>query len=81
MQAAGAVKTMGLSLWQLLLIAVLFLLLFGRGKIPALMTDLAAGIKNFKSGLREDSDETGKKTTADTERQTLDSGRLHKHGD
>ncbi|BBA35553.1 Sec-independent protein translocase protein TatA [Methylocaldum marinum] len=45
---------MGLSIWQLMLVAVLFLLMFGRGKIPALMSDLAAGIKNFKSGLRDD---------------------------
>jgi sec-independent protein translocase protein TatA len=48
---------MGLSIWQLLLVAVLFLLMFGRGKIPALMSDLAAGIKSFKAGLREDEPE------------------------
>ncbi|HBA67124.1 MAG TPA: twin-arginine translocase TatA/TatE family subunit [Methylococcaceae bacterium] len=45
---------MALSIWQLLLVAMLFLLLFGRGKIPALMSDLAVGIKNFKSGIKED---------------------------
>lgn len=49
---------MALSIWQLLLVAMLFLLLFGRGKIPALMSDLAAGIKNFKSGIKEDEPET-----------------------
>ena len=46
---------------QLLIVAVIVLLLFGRGKIPALMGDLAQGIKNFKSGMAED-----KKETADT---------------
>ena len=43
---------------QLLIVAVIVLLLFGRGKIPALMSDLAQGIKNFKSGMSEDKTET-----------------------
>ncbi len=45
---------MGISFWQIILVVILFLLLFGRGKIPALMTDLATGIKSFKTGLKED---------------------------
>ena len=52
---------MGLSVWQIVLVVVLFLLLFGRGKIPALMGDLAAGIKSFKSGIKEDQVETPSK--------------------
>jgi sec-independent protein translocase protein TatA len=48
---------MALSIWQLLLVAMLFILMFGRGKIPALMSDLAIGIKNFKSGLKDDAAE------------------------
>lgn len=47
---------MGLSVWQIVLVILLFLLLFGRGKIPALMGDLAAGIKSFKHGMKEDQD-------------------------
>ena len=43
---------------QLLIVAVIVLLLFGRGKIPALMGDLAQGIKNFKNGMAEDKTET-----------------------
>ena len=43
---------------QLLIVAVIVLLLFGRGKIPALMGDLAQGIKNFKRGMAEDKAET-----------------------
>ncbi len=42
---------MGISVWQILLVVVLLLLLFGRGKIPQLMGDLAEGIKSFRSGL------------------------------
>ena len=47
---------MGLSIWQLAIVIILFLLLFGRGKLPALMSDLAEGIKNFRTGLNDDSD-------------------------
>ena len=45
---------MGVSIWQVVVVVILFLLLFGRGKIPALMGDLAQGIKSFKTGLRDD---------------------------
>lgn len=45
---------MGLSFWQIALVVILFLLLFGRGKIPQLMTDLAEGIKSFKKGVTVD---------------------------
>ncbi len=45
---------MALSFWQIALVVVLFLLLFGRGKIPQLMGDLAEGIKSFKLGMRDD---------------------------
>lgn len=44
---------MGLSFWQIALVVLLFLLLFGRGKIPQLMGDLAEGIKSFKKGVGE----------------------------
>ena len=36
------------SIWQLLIVLVIVLLLFGRGKIPQLMGDMAKGIKSFK---------------------------------
>ncbi|ALT00371.1 twin-arginine translocase TatA/TatE family subunit [Lacimicrobium alkaliphilum] len=44
---------MGLSVWQIALVVMLFLLLFGRGKIPALMSDLAEGIRGFKQGMQD----------------------------
>ena len=45
----------------LIVILVVVLLLFGRGKIPALMGDVAKGIKSFKKGMKEDpEDETAK---------------------
>ena len=39
------------SIWQLLIVLVIVLLLFGRGKIPQLMGDMAKGIKSFKKGM------------------------------
>ena len=42
------------SIWQLLIVLVIVLLLFGRGKIPQLMGDMAKGIKSFKRGMIEE---------------------------
>lgn len=44
------------SIWQILIVVLLVVLLFGRGKISALMGDMAKGIKAFKTGLAEDDD-------------------------
>ncbi|MBA2127533.1 twin-arginine translocase TatA/TatE family subunit [Hyphomicrobium methylovorum] len=45
---------MGLSAQHILLLLVIGLLLFGRGKISELMGDVAKGIKSFKKGMAED---------------------------
>lgn len=42
------------SVWHWLIVLAIVLLLFGAGKIPALMGDLAKGVKSFKKGLAED---------------------------
>lgn len=42
------------SLPQLLLVLLIVVLLFGRGKISELMGDVAKGIKSFKKGLSEE---------------------------
>ncbi len=41
----------------LIIILVVVLLLFGRGKIPQLMSDVAKGIKSFKKGMKDDLEE------------------------
>lgn len=56
------------SIWHWLIVLAVVLLLFGRGKIPELMGDVAKGIKNFKKGMSDD-DAT---TTTTQERRTLD---------
>ena len=47
----------GLSIWHVLIVGLLFVLLFGKGKVSDLMGDVAKGIKSFKKGLAEDDDE------------------------
>ncbi len=49
---------MGLNIWQVALVVGIIALLFGRGRIPGLMADMAAGIKSFKQGMREDDTST-----------------------
>jgi sec-independent protein translocase protein TatA len=44
----------GLSLTHWLVVLLVFALLFGAGKLPRLMGELASGIKNFKRSLNED---------------------------
>ena len=45
---------MGISFWQIAIVVVLLVLLFGRGKISSLMGDVAKGIKSFKKGMSSD---------------------------
>ena len=45
---------MGLSIWQIAVVVILVVLLFGRGKISSLMGDVAKGIKSFKKGMASD---------------------------
>ena len=45
---------MGISFWQIAIVVVLVVLLFGRGKISSLMGDVAKGIKSFKKGMSTD---------------------------
>ena len=42
------------SIWQIIIVGVLLVLLFGRGKISEMMGDVAKGIKAFKKGMSED---------------------------
>lgn len=44
----------GLSIWHWMVVIVVVLLLFGRGKVSELMGDMAQGIKAFKKGMQDD---------------------------
>jgi sec-independent protein translocase protein TatA len=46
------------SVWHLLIVLVAVVLLFGAGRVPTLMGDLAKGVKAFKKGISDDVAET-----------------------
>ena len=49
---------MSIGFWQIAIVVVLVVLLFGRGKISSLMGDVAKGIKSFKKGMSDNTDQT-----------------------
>ena len=54
------------SIWHWLIVLVIVLLVFGRGKIPELMGDMAKGIKSFKKGMADDEE------TVDADKRTVE---------
>ena len=54
---------MSIGIWQIAIVVILVVLLFGRGKISSLMGDVAKGIKSFKKGMS--SEETENKSDSD----------------
>ncbi len=52
----------GASIWHWVIVGVVVMLLFGRGKISEMMGDVAKGIKAFKKGM-SDEDTTAATTT------------------
>lgn len=49
---------MSIGFFQLLIILLIILVLFGRGKLPALAEDLGKSVRSFKKGLNEDKEDT-----------------------
>jgi len=49
---------MSIGFWQIAIVVVLVVLLFGRGKISSLMGDVAKGIKSFKKGMSDNPEQT-----------------------
>ncbi|MAV82066.1 MAG: twin-arginine translocase TatA/TatE family subunit [Pelagibacteraceae bacterium] len=48
------------SIWHWIIVLIIVLLLFGKGKIPSLMSDMAKGIKSFKKDISEEEVNTNK---------------------
>ena len=57
---------MSIGFWQIAIVVILVVLLFGRGKISSLMGDVAKGIKSFKKGM-SDNPETLENPTKEEE--------------
>jgi sec-independent protein translocase protein TatA len=54
------------SIWHWIIVLLLVMVLFGRGKISDLMGDVAKGIKSFKKGMADDEDEKPRAIEHDT---------------
>ena len=61
---------MSIGFWQIAIVVVLVVLLFGRGKISSLMGDVAKGIKSFKKGMSDNSDNSDSKDTTSSSEET-----------
>ena len=54
----------GPGLWGIIIVAVVVVVLFGRGKISGVMGDVASGIKAFQKGMRDEDKSAPLNTTA-----------------
>jgi sec-independent protein translocase protein TatA len=66
---------MSIGFWQIAIVVVLVVLLFGRGKISSLMGDVAKGIKSFKKGMKDpvqDSSDSASSTDQSNEEENSD---------
>ena len=62
---------MSIGIWQIAIVVILVVLLFGRGKISSLMGDVAKGIKSFKKGMASDvTEDTETKNISDENQDT-----------
>jgi len=64
---------MSIGFWQIAIVVVLVVLLFGRGKISGLMGDVAKGIKSFKKGMKDPQDQSESITSTDTPKEEEES--------
>ena len=62
----------GLGGWEILIIALLVLLLFGGKKIPELMQGLGKGVKSFKDGVNGIENKPSEETKKETKMEETD---------
>ena len=67
----------GVSIWHWLVVGMIVLLLFGRGKISEMMGDVAKGIKAFKKGMSDE--DTATAPTGPTTTTTVETARTIEH--
>jgi sec-independent protein translocase protein TatA len=59
---------MSIGIWQVVLILLIVLILFGAGKLPKVMGEVAKGVKSFKSGIRDDDEGENRVLTSAADR-------------
>ena len=63
---------MSIGFWQIAIVVVLVVLLFGRGKISSLMGDVAKGIKSFKKGMSDSPGQSSSTTSSSEDKSNED---------
>ena len=63
---------MSIGFWLIAIVVVLVVVLFGRGKISSLMGDVAKGIKSFKKGMSDNSDQSSSISSQDSSSEDKD---------
>jgi sec-independent protein translocase protein TatA len=63
---------MSIGFWQIAIVVVLVVLLFGRGKISDLMGDVAKGIKSFKKGMKDPTESVSSESVSSEDKSTED---------
>ena len=67
---------MSIGIWQIAIVVILVVLLFGRGTISSLMGDVAKGIKSFKKGMASDvTDDSEPKNISDDNQDSNNSNK------
>jgi sec-independent protein translocase protein TatA len=62
---------MSIGIWQVVLILLIVLILFGAGKLPKVMGDVAKGVKSFKAGMKDDDEDEKRVLTSDSPDQPV----------
>ena len=63
---------MSIGFWQIAIVVMLVVLLFGRGKISSLMGDVAKGIKSFKKGMKDPTESVSSESVSSEDKTTED---------
>jgi len=61
-----------IGIWQVILVLAIVLIIFGAGKLPRVMGDVAKGVKNFKQGMKDEdsSDDAASTKTIEADAQS-----------
>jgi len=65
---------MGIGPWQIAIILIIVLIVFGGGKLPKVMGDIGKGVRNMKNGLKgdEDNKKSGDDNTPNSSAASID---------
>ena len=72
---------MSIGFWQIAIVVVLVVLLFGRGKISSLMGDVAKGITSFKKGMKDPTQDQENSTTEADSKSSKDTSNEDSNSD